>query len=153
MLDVNGTREVVVGGARFTVSVVPYAVVLECGARDRQASRAVRAAGRIEGDSVVPVADTPEAKAALEQALDRAAAVTIENRITLLRWGLRTYADATNGVSVTVDGQPYRILSPERAALFVTWGSSLGADLEAEIVKLNVLSGEDLLGFLRPFGS
>jgi hypothetical protein len=153
MLDVNGTREATVGGKVWRLRPLPFAVVLECQARESAARQALQRASVVDGGVHVPLDDSPEARAAFQAAIDGRITADARSRAEALRWGLRAYATDANGENANVDGRTYRVLSPDAVSALAAWGGAVAVALADEVMRRDALSADDLLGFLQPSGS
>ena len=153
MLSVDGKRQATVGGREWPLMPLPFAAVLECQARESAARVALQRASVVDGGVHVPLDASPDARAAFQAAIDGRITADARSRAEALRWGLRAYAEGERGEVVHVDGRPYRVLTPDAVSYLVAWGGETVASLAAEVLRSNALSGDDLLGFLRPSGS
>lgn len=158
--DIHGTRTFTIQGKPWSLRPLPYLVALEMQERESAARVALQRASKVVPHPTdpkmvmhVPLDDSPESRAAHQQALDAKIASNFRSNAEAIRWGLRAYAEGERGEVVHVDGRPYRVLTPDAVSYLVAWGGETVASLAAEVLRSNALSGDDLLGFLQPSGS
>jgi hypothetical protein len=153
MLDVNGRRTVQVEGREWTLTALPFAVLLDAQRREQEARSGLVRASRVEDGKHVALSDSPSDRGAFADALAHVMATDAAVRLDVLRWGLRAYATGAHGEDVTLDGRSYRVLTHDAASVLAGWSAPLCASLAAEVMRQNALSVDDMLGFLRPSGS